>query len=260
MLKKLFAYDFRCMARPLLPILLSALIAAVPLCAFFCYYWYSYQPYSLNVLDFLYVMLLPVSVFAFLLLAVSPALILLLHVRSNFFGDEGYLTFVLPTGTHRLLLSKFFAGIVWTGICVLAGILCIYLVKDLPLALSQTGGAVTPTPDLPSTVNPDPAYILLSYAEAAVIIASQIIFLLFSATVGFLLIEKMKFFVSILIFIGINLLIPILISMIRSLSGLGFSLDTNWILAIVEILLYIGAGVGLYFLTVYLLRHRLNLE
>lgn len=121
MLKKLFLFDLRAVARVMVPIYLGLLGYGVAARVSIWAFLHGDVP---DLMRFFF--LLVVAFFAILLFGsvVGSYLVLALRYRQSFFGDEGYLTHSLPVTPLQHLFSKLLCG------------LCVYLVTILFLFLS----------------------------------------------------------------------------------------------------------------------------
>ena len=127
MLGKLLKYDFKALARVMLPLQGGVLLAGILGCFLVNFTYrsisnnlmYSYSSYRgpaapieevsgavMGMLAVLFFSLVFASFFVTLFLVAR-------HFYKNFLRDEGYLTFTLPVTTTQNLLSKTIAGFVW---------------------------------------------------------------------------------------------------------------------------------------------------
>ena len=119
MLKKLLKYDMRPMIKLwrvfgiLVPVL--AIVSAISLRYMNSSEMMNGTPLSI-VLGIFAVLFFELSVFAILASAIVNMVFVARRTASNFFSDEGQLTFTLPVDRDSLYLSKFLNSLIWTGV------------------------------------------------------------------------------------------------------------------------------------------------
>ena len=119
MLKKLLKYDMRPMIKLwrvfgiLVPVL--AVVSAISL-------RYMSSPEAMNgtpvstILGIFAALLFELSIFAILASSIVSMVFVARRTASNFFSDEGQLTFTLPVDRDSLYLSKFLNSLIWGGV------------------------------------------------------------------------------------------------------------------------------------------------
>ena len=119
MLKKLLKYDMRPMIKLwrvfgiLVPVL--AIVSAISLRYMNSSEMMNGTPLSI-VLGIFAVLFFELSIFAILASAIVNMVFVARRTASNFFSDEGQLTFTLPVDRDSLYLSKFLNSLIWTGV------------------------------------------------------------------------------------------------------------------------------------------------
>lgn len=199
--------------------------------------------------------------------AVAVELLLIYRFYKHLFSDEGYLTFTLPVTTHQILLSSIVNITIWTlisGLVTLLGILMIVapmftmsgndvgtsLVQDWQLIRSEFGGELV---------------VLQIISTIAKAIYSLILPLL-SITIGALIAKKHKVLAAFGIYFGINMVISTLsgvVSILTAFSDFMISYSSNDVFyvfsTLVPALVYLGLGIGGYFIMHHLVDKKLNL-
>ncbi len=121
MLGKLFGYDFKAIGRPACLIHLIVLgVTLLAMIAGFAGYWMSeLDPTSMTEALQAVAALGVVSGFVALACLVPATFIVVIQrFYANFYTDQGYLTFTLPTRASTLLWSKILAGSLWLLISI----------------------------------------------------------------------------------------------------------------------------------------------
>lgn len=124
MLGKLLKYDFRSLARIILPATLLAaattVLGAGALKLIISVIAEGESSFVRSAVTVGLTLVVIASVLAIIAYSVVSAIFIYARFYKNFFTDEGYLTFTLPVKTHTLLLSKLISYIVWGLICMVA--------------------------------------------------------------------------------------------------------------------------------------------
>ena len=277
MLGKLFKYDMKALLRMMLPLMLSVLgttlVVTIALRILVEMSQSSHRmedPFtglfmmSLGLLAF-------ATVMALLAFVVIATVFVLYRYYKNLFTDEGYLTFTLPVTPGQILFSKAASGIIWLAIAAVIAVVCAELIF-------VGGGDVA---QMAQQILSWMRYALgnmgldggLYAAEAIVSIVVSLIYsvLLYylSITIGSTVARRHKVMASIGIYMGIQLALSIVSSLIQvfpmmymesSVLGTGY---TTWMLhltSIINLVLSAGVAVGSYFACRAILTRRLNLS
>lgn len=134
MLGKLFKYDFKSIAKPMALFTIIAIATSVLgtlAMRFVSYFFISDNPmvnYLLGGSCIIVVVAAYIAVFAY---SVLTLIFVLRRYYTNFFTDEGYLTFTLPTKTNSLLMSKTLAGYIWYLIGTVVTMACLFLMTAI---------------------------------------------------------------------------------------------------------------------------------
>ncbi|MGN0131634.1 MAG: hypothetical protein ACI4AA_04260 [Lachnospiraceae bacterium] len=188
----------------------------------------------------------------------------------NLFTDHGYLMNTLPVKSTDLINSKLIVAVIWQYITYI-----VMAFSIVALVFSIVGGLSDISfkemmqefygfefdweeigKSLP-TIICEIAYIIIAPAV-------QLLLMYAAVCVGQLS-KKHKFLVSVLILIGFGILTTVVISyatvpFVLMMDDEVPSVMVQNIESVVILLIYIGAGVGLYFLNKYFLEKKLNLE
>lgn len=263
MLKKMLYYDFRALGRINLPVLLGAL--GISLLAFgsnmILLYSDGFSNFAATIigsLSFFGCMLL-----LYLALA-APLLIFIVHVYRNLYGDEGYLTLVLPATEHEQLLSKFLSGFFWALIEVAVGAVALGLATVLPNIIRYAATMEESIPYLSEYLGnfESPLYMILSLINGLLTICAQLMLAITAITTGSLVMPKHKIFGSILFFLLIDMAIGLISTLFNTLVFASLSNTQDYVLAnsLLSLLLEAGLLTGMYFLSVNALKKHVNLE
>ena len=274
MLGKLMKYDFRCMIRKFGP-LWAGLVAMAAINGFTVGHVLENSRFD-GVLAFLFGGLPIVVLFA---LWVATCVMMIVFVCERFYkgllGDEGYLMFTLPVTPAEHIASKLIVALVMellTGLAALAGMLAFVMVYDGAGFLEglREFGAFLARLDIPQGV-PGLIALLFLLAFASTVCTDLQIYQAIS--LGHLA-KKNRVAMSVIAFVGINLALSMVISVIGRLFG---SIDVNFTLETfdepMEMLVSYGTkalwtliawsvlkSVGFFFGTDLILSKKLNLE
>lgn len=115
MLGKLLKYDFSALSKPLgiLQIIAIGVTIVAAMCGFAGYWLNELGPAYLEILTALALMGVGFGILGLVCLVPAAFVIVLYRFYSNFFTDQGYLTFTLPVKQSELLWSKVISGVAW---------------------------------------------------------------------------------------------------------------------------------------------------
>lgn len=115
MLGKLLKYDFAFLAKPLgiLQIIAIGVAIVATVCGFAGYWIGEIDGIRLELLTAFAFMGVGFGFIGLVCLVPATFVIVLYRLYSNFFTDQGYLTFTLPVKASELLWSKLIAGLIW---------------------------------------------------------------------------------------------------------------------------------------------------
>ncbi len=198
---------------------------------------------------------------------------LLIHFYKNKFTDEGYLTFTLPAGSHQVFASAFLNILFWyvlAAVVFLAGMTVILLFGTSPTEFVNTellrackvffSGLRT---ILSEAFAGNGSFVLIQTVSAVVGTLSSIMLAMAAITVGAIVAQKHK----ILAALGVGYATQIGASILSSVLSVGKVLSAS---AREELLSPVGVLVpqiipqliiliGGYFLSTWLIEHKLNL-
>ena len=131
MLGKLFKYDMKQISRIMLPLLLltfgTTIFGTAALKTINEVVTPMENGVAQNVLSSSLYMVFGISVFVLCAFAVMAIFFTVARFYKNLFTDEGYLTFTLPVNTSTIIMSKFWATVLWLAIAVVAIVACILI-------------------------------------------------------------------------------------------------------------------------------------
>ncbi len=265
MLKKLFRYDFSAIGRYMVPTSIAVIGTSV-VGMIFMRVMMQYR--DLNpILMMLSVFTVIVSVLAIAAYMLLSVIWIVRRYYTNFFSDEGYLTFTLPVRVSALLNAKVLSGIVWSLISALITFLCFGMVfvigtaeegiinRELVFAFRELVSALVSSGE---TVLLTLEAIVLSFVSLI-----QSIMLIFGAvTVGSILAKKHKILAAIGVFYIANFIQGIISNIFTSLflftNELYFWQVHGYL--ILMIVLYVAFATAYYLLNRYFLNRKLNLQ
>ena len=193
---------------------------------------------------------------------IMTVIMIITRFNKNLLGGEGYLMHTLPVKTHNLILSKGIVAIIWGAIAILAGVLS-------GLFFSITSGIL-------GLIIKENAWEQIWRAIEEIMGLNTVLFLIaivigciatvlafyFAMAIGNLA-NKNKFLYAVLAYVGIQIVLSVVFSIIGINGGGVFglligpeSLRGFLITSIVEQLILC---VGFFFGTNYILKNKLNL-
>ncbi len=219
---------------------------------------------------------------ALCLYAVGVQILLLYRFYKHKFTDEGYLTFTLPVSVPQIFWSSFVNMIIWLVISVVTVLAVIFLAILFGTAteglvngdIFQVIGEML---DLLSMLDWD---MMLEEAfgpvagASAVCYGLQMLITPFYAlivpmaciTVGAVLAKKHKILASIGVYYGLNMVVSIASSMVSLIPSIFYTFHESadgsgylLVMSLLSLVLTAGLTVGGYFVTTYLMKHKLNL-
>ncbi len=221
-----------------------------------------------------------IIMFAFSLIAVVIFYVMSMFqiCATSLYGKRGYLTFSIPVSPHQLILSKILTVFLYGFGLVLSFIIAFYLVffvispENAFEIFGEFGKFI-------ASVFSNPAVALLSFINYIVSFVSGLMLIFFSfALANSGISNKNRSVIAVLIYIGLS----ILLSIIKEFNILDFNiciniynknqlaiLTTDQIISSSEFSSFFSinsfivdliSGVGLYFGSVYLMTHKLELE
>lgn len=253
MLKKLYKYDLKNLSKVLIPLCLSMLGAGVISLGILLLA--SVIPDG-DVLMGLAILPIILLIFGTIVAGTAGSLYNLVYFYRSFFTDQGYLTFSFPASPKTQLNAKILSGVTYSVLCTLSMVISLVLAF---LGFFNFFGGFSFS-DVAGGLPFEPLMIVQIILAAFYLIItpfSQTIFLYTIITVGSLLFRKHKVGASILLYFGIN-------SVLSTVSGfmelifmaIGFTLGS----LIFGIVFSIALMIGSYFLSLYFLSRRFNLE
>lgn len=269
MLSKLLKHEFRATGRVMLP-LFAAVLAISALSNLAVRYLDFSDNWFFQTLSVVIIVLFVVGIIS---LGIVAVVLSVNRFRQSVLGDEGYLTLTLPVSIHSVVWSKIIVSAVWFILCGLVIFASVYILTlDVVLIHNTVSFMSDLFKFLFGNFNVDKASLILISIEAFIDIclASCIAALTFYAALstghGFashkMLISVIAFFVFAII---MNVLTTAGINIIDHSNLTHYTHDMDMIGAghttFIGLFIYlIIEGAIYYAITVYNLKHRLNLE
>lgn len=174
----------------------------------------------------------------------------------SIFGDEGYLTMVLPVRTSRLLLAKIFSGAIWLSISGAVMVVSAVIAWVLP-------AYILAGPDLWTWIPPKvtvSAENILSLANSIVMLIGTEMAVFAGINIGAVFVPKHRSLGSFLFAAGVIMVQSVLTTLISSLTLSCSPEVADMIYLATSTLLTVGFIVAEYFLSVDFLTKRFNIE
>ncbi len=269
MLKKLFVYDMKTLSRSQVPFILGILGAGA--LGLLCMLATFLIPEDLSFLT-----VFPMLISYLLMMAVSVAasvasIFILIHYYKKFFSDEGYLTFMFPVSVETQFLSKLLSGTIFSVLGVLASlfsfllIFCAMIGSVMPMDLadlinilfSGTGGF-----SLSASVIVTIVLIILLILIAPV---SQLALYYAAVTLGSIFFSKHKIIGSVVFYMVANFVVGIVTFAATLIVAIITAILQNEFIMMITMLsvyliMLIAIGIVGYFISVYMLKRKINLE
>lgn len=216
------------------------------------------------------------SVIAISLYVVAVQVILLYRFYKNKFTDEGYLTFTLPVKTSHIFWSSVVNMLLWMLIsfAVVLAVVCMLI-----FFCTVTDGINTQVFELIRSViefyRGDPweqvgveffgkAYLVLAGLSALVSPLYALFVPMCCITIGAVLAKKYKLLASFGIYYGVNFVVGIITSVAGLVPTLLLLSSENMVAyntatAAIQLVITTALTLGAYFLTIHLMKRKLNL-
>lgn len=224
-------------------------------------------------LELLVIMVWLVFYFALIGVSIGITLYMAIHFYRSMFTDEGYLTHTLPVTSHQLLISKIIPMMAWAALSTLGvmasigifgGMAILFLMPDRSvLEVIRDGFRFFEEQGLFDMGHAAWGISLLFIGIAGLISDAMIV--VGSISIG-QMVNKHKVLGSIGAYFAINTVIQVCMSctsipfMFNSVNSADHVFEiltsTWWIMGVVSLLV----SIGLYFLSEYLIRKKLNLD
>lgn len=217
------------------------------------------------------------SVIALSVYIIAVQVILLYRFYKNKYTDEGYLTFTLPVKTSEIFWSSFVNMLLWLLIAgaVVAVIVCMALLFGTAqegLINTDIFGYLSEMAEIFSDLTWADLFEEGESVIYAVLMLLQLLVTPFYAlfipmcciTMGAVLAKKHKILASFGMYYAVNFVVGIITSVatiVPSLFMLGNGSEDVFLLAStgIEVFVTLALTLGAYFLTIHLMKHKLNL-
>ncbi len=200
----------------------------------------------------------------------------LYRFHKNKFTDEGYLTFTLPVTATQIFWSSFLSMLLWLVISAVVAVAVVAVVilfgtargelvnTELLRELSETIPFLIRDLQPLLTQELTPVYLIAQGLSVAITPFYALIIPMACITVGAMLAKKHKILAAFGIYYAVNFVFGIVSSLVNILPMLILmNGDDSTVYYVVNAFLELGLKaaltVGAYFLTVHLMKHRLNL-
>ena len=267
MLRKLMKHEFRATGRIMLPLLLILLVTAVGVNLSTRGLLFTEH----EILELLGGLLAFAFIIAIAAVCIMCVALMILRFYRNLLRDEGYLMMTLPVSVHQQVWAKLLVSAVWFAATVLAVVLAMVIAAfDVQMidtyfsVFSQVLDQAFAQYELDLAAYAAELIVLLLLANCAVCLR------IYSALAIGHSFANHKLLWSVAVYFGISLVLEVLDSLLAMALGqttvlerLEFSLSTEMALHAALAAGIAGALVWcivFYFLTVFFLKNRLNLE
>ena len=217
------------------------------------------------------------SIIALSVYIIAVQFILLYRFYKNKFTDEGYLTFTLPVKTSEIFWSSFVNMLLWMLIAgaVVAVIVCMALLFGTAqegLINTDIFGSLSEMAEIFSDLTwadlfeegQSVIYVVLMVLQLLITPFYALFIPMCCITMGAVLAKKHKILASFGMYYVVNFVVGIITSVatiVPSLFLLGNGSEDIFLLAStgIEVFVTLALTLGAYFLTIHLMKHKLNL-
>ena len=263
MLGKLIKHEFRATGRIMLP--LFAIVLLVSCIAHFAVRGLDQDlPKAVQTLLIIVMILFVIGLMA---VSVISFVLMVQRFRRNVLGDEGYLTMTLPAGVHSMLWSKIIVSVVWfaatVAVVILAVMILLFRVEYVHDMFSEAWYYFR---EMEGVEIANITVVLSELLINAILSGITVCLSCYSALSighGF---ARHKMLLSVVFYFVLNTLFSYLIGLIISPVLLGPIFGYEFRSPSFHVVMAVTAGIALvegavhYLITVWNLRHRLNLE
>lgn len=205
--------------------------------------------------------------------SVGTQIFLLIRFYRNKFTDEGYLTFTLPVNSHQIFLSSALYILIWQ---IISGLVVTVAFYTAILFGTAQDGILNPDifeatdiifNDFRFIFGEDTyeGYLTLSFLKTLVAGLASTVVMMTSVTVGAVAAKRHKLLAAIGIYYGATVVINAISGALSFFVMVFSSASENYyeamlnVGAVLELLLQVGLLLGGYFLSTFLMKHKLNL-
>lgn len=211
--------------------------------------------------------------------ALVTLVLICIRVQKSFFGDEGYLTFSLPTTTGRLLWSKIITGTVWLVINSLIILLTMFLFglfgttqetfvnMDVLRGLGSFFGGFGDLFVALFTADATPGMWLMAILGVIDVLAGLLLAVLslyFAVIAGGMMAKKHKLLAAIAVYFAIHFCLGFVLAVCGAFAiavvSVANPLGAVWLMLVGALIVLGGLSTGLFFWARQLLKNRLNLQ
>ena len=267
MLRKLMKYEFKATARTMLPMAGVTLLLSV-LVSFIIRFG---ENVSNPIVSMLFSFLTLLSVLALCGMGIVVLVLMINRFRHNILSDEGYITLTLPVSIHKVIWSKIIVSSVW----------CIMSIAVVALSLLIMFYQISFLAGLGSFFGAMWDNMTASYALNGTAVIIELLVVCFFSYAAFCLMayasmaigysfNRYKGAISVGAFLGLTFIT----NTISVLAVLPFDIDTVFNnlalnlgeMGLVHVMFIVGIVVSLiacavyYFITTYMLKHKLNID
>ena len=225
--------------------------------------YYSYSETSNTVFSILFGSLTLIYILMLQAVVIMTAIMIITRFNKNLLGDEGYLMHVLPVKTHQLITSKIVIAMLWGVIAAVSAFFSIILLSITSGFMGFLFEEYSLTEILDWIVHGFTLDTFLFIVMLILVSITSILEFYFAMAVGNLA-NKNKFLYAVLTYIGIQVILSILTTILAFNSGgslveVLIYEDTMQPYLINTIIQSLVLGSGLFYGTNYILKNKLNL-
>lgn len=284
MLGRLIKYEWKATYKMFgLLFLFTAVITSLGCASFSTPMWSRLgdSDFSMSPVDIVGIIILVLYIFVLIGIAWGSMIYIGIHFYRSMYSDEGYLTHTLPVTPYQLFNSKLIVSYIWyllTYVAVIASmILLVYFALSAVFRANEIGMSVSEAFHLmPDNAESEfeaslgmsvTTYIIVMLALILLGSISSIVILFGAITLGQLF-AKHKVLMSVVCYFGISMVIEVVVSFISLPMAFHSAMKSveqgeapDMVpIYVVSLLVTAIVSVGLYFMSNYIIRKKLNLD
>ncbi|MBQ9071053.1 MAG: hypothetical protein IJY23_06895 [Clostridia bacterium] len=272
MLGKLLKHDMRSMSKVAAPMFIASGIVSVICCAmlYFTFGFFEEDIHTVFGAIMLTGSFYLIGLGAIFVMWAIVSFLAIARYYKSLFTDEGYLNMVLPIKSVTLFSAKLLSTFIWiafaSGVAVLGTLISVVL-PTLLYDSSMVAGLIDTAKVLLGLGEDKTALVItigiVKLAESLVSSVESIIIIITAVTVGATLINRHKVFGSIIFYFVITLAEEIFsgVATLVFESVLPNNLDISaFMSSLFALILSAGISVGMYFLSLFILEKKFNIE
>lgn len=269
MLKRLIKYDMKAISKVAVPLFIASGIISL-LCCAVLYYTFGFAEEINSIFNAIMMTggLYFIGIITIVAMVVTVWFTVLSRYYKSIFTDEGYLNMVIPVTKRCYLNSKIISGAIWYALSGIVAWACVFISVILPTLLYDTtliSLAFNTVKDVVGVTNV-PLMITalaLDLFISVVSLAKDVVLIMAAITIACVFIKRFKVLACVVFYFIIGSLEELFKDAVLKL-GSYITSNNEWVAlavnAIFEIVIIFVTAAVMYFISLYVLEKKLNLE